>query len=139
MLLRALGLSFWVTVFLSAVVAQIAYAAGFPPQATAPTLLGPGGAYEAGYIFLLSALLGTLFGGAFIVINFGLMSKRPHDHVGEQTTPSDVQILSGQLWQNDTYYERTLPAADNDEGAYVELREHYLEKRVKELASKNAS
>ncbi len=76
-------------------------------------------AWAVGFSWLVGVLVTLLLGSAFLVLNLGLLSKRPEDHVGGRT-PSDVGILKDQLWPQEPRERRVLPAEEDEEG---DLRE----------------
>lgn len=67
------------------------------------------------YILLVGVLVVLLLIGAFMVINLGLMSRRPEDRVGVRT-PSDLGILRTQLWPQEPVDRAVLPASDEEGG-----------------------
>jgi hypothetical protein len=84
-------------------------------QMTSPT--GPFTDFTAGvliYGLLVAILVAALLIGGFLIINLGMLSKRPEDRVGGRT-PSDVAILRGNVWPESAFRQKTLPAEDDDE------------------------
>ena len=65
-------------------------------------------------VLLVAVLLIVLLGGAFLILNLGLLSKRKEDRIGGRT-PSDVGILKYNVWPEAPYDEKTLPAREEDE------------------------
>ena len=49
-----------------------------------------------GYVLIIVVLILTLMIGAFLVVNLGMMSKRPEDKRTGKPEPSDVGILKGE-------------------------------------------
>jgi hypothetical protein len=66
------------------------------------------------YGLLVAFLVFGLLTGAFLIINLGLLSKRPEDHIGKRT-PSDLGILKNRLWPEVPYNENALPAEEDEE------------------------
>ncbi len=64
------------------------------------------------YVLLTTFLVLTLLGGAFVVINVGMMSKREEDRTGGRT-PSDVGILKHNVWPEAPYERHHLPAEED--------------------------
>ena len=72
--------------------------------------------YMAGvtiYVLLVGFLVAILLIGGFLIVNLGLMSKRPEDHIGKRT-PSDVGIFKNNMWPEVPYLKRSLPAEEDD-------------------------
>ncbi len=87
--------------------------------------------YVAGvaiYVLLVGFLVAGLLIGAFLIINLGLMSKRPGDRIGGRT-PSDLGILKENVWPEDPYVENTLPA-ELEEAQRVEEQQSEKEKKI---------
>jgi hypothetical protein len=81
--------------------------------------------YDAGlvaYAFIAAVLVFGLLGGAFLIINLGLLSKRPEDRTGKRT-PSDLGILKHRVWPEVPYERAALPAEEEDELQAAILRE----------------
>ncbi len=65
-------------------------------------------------------LVVIMLGGAFVILNFGLMSRRREDRVGGRA-PSDVALLGQMLWPEETEGPSVLPAmAEDDEAEAME-------------------
>lgn len=71
------------------------------------------------YGLLVAFLVFGLLAGAFLIINIGLLSKRPEDRVGKRT-PSDLGILKNRVWPEVPYEVHTLPAEEDEESSRVE-------------------
>jgi hypothetical protein len=65
------------------------------------------------YTFMAAFLVFTLLAGAFLIINLGLLSKRPGDEVGKRT-PSDLGILKSRLWPQEPVMQHMLPAEEDE-------------------------
>ena len=63
------------------------------------------------YVLLIGFLVSILLIGGIMVVNLGLMSKRPQDKVGSRN-PSDVGILEGCMWPEGEYQVHILPAEE---------------------------
>lgn len=85
------------------------------------------------YILLVAILVVILLIGAFMVINLGLMSRRPEDRVGTRT-PSDLGILKTQLWPQEPPDRAVLPASDEEEEERRRTREQGTEEGGPEAA-----
>jgi hypothetical protein len=89
----------------------------------------------AGFMFGIGVLVTVLMGGADLIINIGLLSKRPEDHIGKRT-PGDLGILRTNTWPNQPYDQNALPAEEEDfEANYkeeVEYRSPTMEEVRKE-------
>jgi hypothetical protein len=64
-------------------------------------------------VMIIGFLVSVLLIGGILIVNLGLMSKRPEDRVGGRT-PSDVGFLQGSNWPTHEKDRRRLPA-DEDE------------------------
>jgi hypothetical protein len=65
------------------------------------------------YVLLVGVLVAVVLIGGFLIVNLGLMSKRPEDRVGGRT-PSDLGLLKSQVWPEEPYQAKALPAEDLD-------------------------
>lgn len=77
----------------------------------------PFSTYTAGvliYGILVGVLVAGLLLGAFLILNLGLLSKRPGDRIGSRT-PSDLGILKSELWPQAPYEKTSLPADEQEE------------------------
>src|SRR5690349_16709204 len=73
--------------------------------------------YTAGvaiFTLLVGFLVTSLLIGGFLVLNIGLLSKRPEDRIGNRT-PSMPGILKTEIWPEEPYKEFSLPAEEEDE------------------------
>lgn len=101
---------------------------GWPMAQQAPLLPGSGVGGSAGagspvtdyvasviiYTFLAAVLVTLLLLSAFLILNLGLMSKRPEDRTGGRS-PSDPAFLKSNLWPEEAYEKNILPAEESDE------------------------
>lgn len=77
------------------------------------------------WTLMVAFLVAVLLIGGILIVNLGLMSKRPEDHIGRRT-PSDVGILKHTVWPEEASEKRLLPAEEDGEGlegAGPDLRE----------------
>jgi flagellar basal body-associated protein FliL len=65
------------------------------------------------YTMLGTLLVVALLGGAFLVLNLGLLSKREEDRIGGRT-PSDVGILKDNIWPEEPRNVPRLPAEEDE-------------------------
>jgi hypothetical protein len=70
-------------------------------------------AWAVGYSWLTGVLVTVLLGGAFVILNLGLLSKRTEDRVGGRD-PSDVNMLRHVTWPQEPYEYPVLPAQENE-------------------------
>jgi hypothetical protein len=76
----------------------------------------PFSTYTAGvaaFVFMAGALVAILLIGGFLVVNLGMLSKRPEDRTGKRD-PSDVGILKHTAWPEAPYSQNQLPAEEED-------------------------
>lgn len=72
-------------------------------------------------VLLVGVIVTLLLVGGILMVNLGMMSKRPEDRVGKRT-PSDVGILSGEVWPQVPHQRNLLPAEEEEseeEGAPI--------------------
>lgn len=62
-------------------------------------------------VLLIGVLVTVLLLGGLVLVNLGLMYKRPEDRVGEHM-PSDLGILKNEAWPEVPYEEHVLPVQD---------------------------
>ncbi|MCM2322952.1 MAG: hypothetical protein NDJ90_06785 [Oligoflexia bacterium] len=88
---------------------------GGGPIGTAPAPLSDYTAAVVGYVLLVGFLVSLLLIGGILIVNLGLMSKRPEDRRGGRT-PSDVGLLRGNTWvQEEPDRTAKLPAEEDEE------------------------
>jgi hypothetical protein len=73
------------------------------------------------YGLLIGALVVGLLVGAFLVLNLGLLSKRPEDHIGKRA-PSDLGFFKNEIWPEEPRLKYTLPAEEDDEAVPLKER-----------------
>ena len=94
---------------------------------TAMTATSPFTDYTAAaitWVLMIAFLVAVLLIGGILIVNLGLMSKRPEDHIGRRT-PSDVGILKHNVWPEEASESRVFPAEeeeDDREGARMAER-----------------
>ena len=81
-----------------------------------------------GYMILIGFLVTVLLGGAFVVLNVGLLSKREEDKTGMRD-PSDVGVLKAQLWPEEDSRRPILPAEEDEDQQVVSLQQKHLDNR----------
>jgi hypothetical protein len=72
--------------------------------------------YDAGvaiYMLLIAGLVTVLLIGGFLILNYGMMSKRPNDRYGKRT-PSEPAFFKNQMWPPEPYEQNQLPAEEDD-------------------------
>ena len=86
-------------------------------------------AMAVGMALLAGVLVGIMLAGGFLIVNLGMLSKRPEDRIGKRD-PSDVGILKYNVWPEAPYSKNQLPAEEEDD------EEHYqrLQKELKKTA-----
>jgi hypothetical protein len=92
----------------------------------------PFNTYMAGvaiYVLIIGFLVAIMLIGGFLIVNLGLMSKRPEDHIGKRT-PSDVGILKNNLWPEVPYLKNSLPAEEDDFDLQPETQPEKEKKKV---------
>jgi hypothetical protein len=67
-------------------------------------------------VMIVTLLVTALLIGAFLIINLGLMSKRPEDRIGGRN-PSDLGVLKNNAWPEVPYEKNALPAEEEEEKA----------------------
>lgn len=80
----------------------------------------PFSTYTAGvlvYGILVGLLVSSLLLSAFLILNLGLLSKRPEDRVGSRT-PSDLGILKSEIWPESPYEKTSLPAEEEERDSH---------------------
>jgi hypothetical protein len=86
-------------------------------------------ARAVGIVLIIGVLVTALLGGAFLILNLGLLSKRREDRIGERT-PSDLGILKSQFWPQEPDDHRVLPAMeDEEEGIQEQFHQQATEPR----------
>src|SRR5947209_4908615 len=65
------------------------------------------------YVLMVGFLVSFLLIGGMLILNIGLLSKRPDDQVGGRT-PSDVGILKDTAWPQVVTPRTQLPAEEED-------------------------
>jgi hypothetical protein len=73
--------------------------------------------YMAGvaiYSLIIGALVTILLGAGLLIVNLGLLSKRPEDRTGGRN-PSDLGILKSNTWPEAPYEQNLLPAEESPE------------------------
>lgn len=88
------------------------------------------------YVFLVGLLVTTVLLGGFLILNLGLLSKRPEDRVGERD-PSDLGLLKTQTWPEAPYQRKKLPA--EDEGYEDECEDEFGGVSAKEATPKRVA
>lgn len=112
-----------------------------PGQNAMPAIQQPFTDYTAAavaWVIVVAFLVSILLIGGFVVINLGMMSKRPEDHIGGRT-PSDVGILKNTNWPNEKYIEHALPAEPEEVEAQIEAELKRLEDQEKQARQKKAA
>lgn len=109
-----------IQIFLFTVLSQVAWAADQLPGSGVGHSAGAGSPftnYDAKiviYTFLAAFLVFTLLGGAFVIINLGLLSKRPEDKVGHRSS-GDLGFFKNEIWPPEPYERVVLPAEEQQE------------------------
>lgn len=96
--------------------AIIALAANVPPVRNSMMAESPFTDYMARLVvevFLVGVLVTILLLGGLVLVNLGLMYKRPEDRVGGRT-PSDLGLLKNEAWPEVPYEQNILPAQELD-------------------------
>ncbi len=76
--------------------------------------------YDAGIVvvvFLVAILVAIVLIGAFLLVNIGLLSKRPEDRTLVTRKPSDLGVLKNTVWPEAPYEENVLPAEEDENQA----------------------
>lgn len=95
--------------------------------------------YTAGavmYVLVIAVLVMVLLGGGFLLINFGLLSKRETDR-SERREPSDLGILKNRVWPEEASVISILPAEENEEELQRERAR--IQERLRRKAARRAS
>lgn len=74
--------------------------------------------YTAGvaiYLFVIGVLVSVLLISGFLMVNIGLLSKRPEDRLGGRN-PSDLGILKTNIWPEAPFDRAEFPAEEEGEG-----------------------
>ena len=88
---------------------------GTTPVNTNMTAQSPFNDYTAAVVvqvLLVTVLVIALLGGAFLVINLGLLSKRSEDKIGGRD-PSDVGVLKTGTWPQEPEERAVFPALES--------------------------
>lgn len=71
------------------------------------------------YVILSFVLVITLLFGAFLLLNLGLLSKRPEDKIGTRT-PGEPGFLKNTIWPAVPYEVAQLPAEEEEDEILIE-------------------
>jgi hypothetical protein len=127
---RTLKILLALALFIILSVPLIALGDAMPHSVNSMMAESPVTPYTAGvmlYMLLVGFLVTFLLGGAFAVLNLGLMSKRAEDQGLGHRDPSDVAILQGQ------HSHQVLPAEEGeieDPNTRLETRREWAEGAV---------
>lgn len=64
-------------------------------------------------LLLVGVLVSVLLIGGFLILNLGLLVKRPQDRRGERG-PSDLGVFSDSMWPQEAHRETVLPAEEEE-------------------------
>jgi hypothetical protein len=70
--------------------------------------------YVLAYALWIGFLVITLIGGGLLILNVGMLSRRREDRLGGRT-PGDLGLLKENVWPEAPYYDRALPAEEDEE------------------------